>query len=177
MKHAPDRTNCCARRILSLQPDFAAHKCALAEEIEKRGHHCLFLPKCHPELNYIEQYWCACKEYTNQHCDGSLDGLRQALPEALNSGECDLVRDLCPVSHVSHYAIYVISVALTQIRKYARKSWRFIDAYKSGLTAKQAFIAVKKYKSHRRVPISALNEGAIRDESVLRQQLKVSWVA
>src|SRR5688500_17687549 len=37
-----NRVDCCARRILSLQPDFLAQKSQLQEEIEKQGHKCIF---------------------------------------------------------------------------------------------------------------------------------------
>ena len=43
------------------------------------------------------------------------------------------------------------SVSLEQICKYARRSWRFIDAYRKGLTGFNALYALKKYKSHRRI--------------------------
>ncbi|RIA90689.1 hypothetical protein C1645_823067 [Glomus cerebriforme] len=52
-----NRTDCCARKILSLQPDFLAQKSQLQEEIEKCGHKFIFYPKYHCELNYIEMYW------------------------------------------------------------------------------------------------------------------------
>lgn len=42
---------CCARRLLSVQPDFLEQKSRLQDEIEKRGHLCLFFPKYHSELN------------------------------------------------------------------------------------------------------------------------------
>jgi hypothetical protein len=45
------------RRILSLQEDFISQKSLLQEEIEKRGHKCIFYPKYHCELNFIEMYW------------------------------------------------------------------------------------------------------------------------
>ena len=48
------RTDCCMRRILSLQEDFISQKSLLQEEIEKRGHKCIFYPKYHCELNFIE---------------------------------------------------------------------------------------------------------------------------
>ena len=40
---------------------------------------------------------------------------------------------------------------LITIRKFFQKSWRYIDAYKKGLNARQAAVATKKYKSHRKV--------------------------
>ena len=49
-----NRTNCCARRIISLQPDFLSQKSALEEVIMEAEHKCIFYLKFHCELNYIE---------------------------------------------------------------------------------------------------------------------------
>ncbi|RIB21562.1 hypothetical protein C2G38_2176307 [Gigaspora rosea] len=43
------------------------------------------------------------------------------------------------------------SVPLTEIRRYARKSFRYMDVYYKGLTGKLAEHAVKKYRLHRRI--------------------------
>lgn len=50
-------TDCCMRRVLSLQPDFQREKPLLQLLIERAGHKCLFLPKFHCELNPIEMVW------------------------------------------------------------------------------------------------------------------------
>ncbi|EXX66663.1 hypothetical protein RirG_121640 [Rhizophagus irregularis DAOM 197198w] len=57
----PNRVDCCARRIISLEPDFVAQKGALHEIISTAGHKCVFYPKFHCKLNYIEMYWGATK--------------------------------------------------------------------------------------------------------------------
>lgn len=46
--------SCCAKKILDLQPDFKAQRSLVQEVIENAGHLCLFLPKFHCKLNYIE---------------------------------------------------------------------------------------------------------------------------
>ncbi|CAG8658770.1 5310_t:CDS:2, partial [Ambispora gerdemannii] len=48
----------------------------------------------------------------------------------------------------------LISVPTTIIRKFARKSWRYMDAYDKGLEGRTAEWAVSKFKSHRRLPES-----------------------
>jgi transposase len=37
------------------------------ENKQDRGHHCLFLPKFHPELNFIERYWAIIKHWLRYH--------------------------------------------------------------------------------------------------------------
>lgn len=55
-----------------------------------------------------------------------------------------------------------LQVPTTMIRKFARKSWRYMDAYRSKdgnkLSMKQVEYAVKKYKRHRSVPESIWKE-------------------
>ncbi|CAG8467208.1 5918_t:CDS:2 [Scutellospora calospora] len=103
--HIFDSTNeqYCATHILSCQPDFMSQKNHLKEVIEAAEHICIFYPKFHCELNYIEAFW----------------------------------RD---------------------ILRFARRSERFMSAYAYGLLGRAAIFAVKKYWSHRCVPLSILYE-------------------
>ncbi|PKY34514.1 hypothetical protein RhiirB3_454306 [Rhizophagus irregularis] len=128
------RTDCCMHKILSLEEDFKSQKSQLQEEIEKRGHICIFYPKYHCKLNYIEMYWGAAKRYTRENCNYTWSSLQKTVPEALDS------------------------ISLITIRKFARKSWRYMDIYRKGITGKVAEYAVKKYKSHRCVPDTIYNE-------------------
>ena len=134
VKEKITRTNCCARKLLSIQPDFKNQKSKIEIAIKERGHKCIFYPKYHCELNYIEMYWGAAKRFTREHCNYTWVGLQKTVPEALDS------------------------VPLIMIRKFARKSQRYMDAYRKGLTGKLAEFAVKKYKSHRRVLNNIYNE-------------------
>src|SRR6185369_16802478 len=124
----PSRVDCCGRQIISLQPDFLAQKSALVEVIENAGHVCIFFPKFHCELNFIERYWGAAKRYTRNNCNYTWSGLRETVPHALDS------------------------VELTTICRFARKAWRYMDLYRYGITGRLAEYAVKKYKSHRKIP-------------------------
>lgn len=82
-----DKTaNCCCRRILYNQPDFANQKSAIEEYIVSRGHYCIFYPKYHCELNFIEQVWGKAKAYyrmmprpSNEH------QMLESIKESLNS--------------------------------------------------------------------------------------------
>jgi transposase len=56
-KCSPAASNCCCRRMLFNQPDFATVPSLLETECSLRGFQVLFLPKFHPELNFIEQCW------------------------------------------------------------------------------------------------------------------------
>ena len=43
---------------------------------------------------------------------------------------------------------------IATICKFARKLWRYMDAYNQGLKGRAAEWAVSKYKSHHRIPKS-----------------------
>jgi hypothetical protein len=129
----PKATNCCATRILELQEDFKSQRSLVQEVIEEAGHLCIFLPKYHCELNFIEFFWGAVKRYLRDNCDYSFDTLKANMPHAL------------------------ASVKVETIRKWEHRMIRWMDAYRGGLDAKSAQLQVWqfsscKYKSHRRVP-------------------------
>ena len=50
------------------------------------------------------------------------------------------------------------SVGITTVRKFARKTWRYMDLYRNGITGKLAEYAAKKYRSHRRIPDHVIAE-------------------
>ena len=128
-----DSGNCCAKRLLEVQPDFQEQRSLVWEVIEAAGHLCIFLPKFHCELNFIEYFWGAMKKYLRDHCDYTFATLQANLPKALES------------------------VAVGTIRKWEHRMWRWLEAYDDGLAAREAQHHVqkfssRKYKSHRRVP-------------------------
>ena len=77
-----DKDACCNRRILKLQPDFHDQKSLVQEVIEAAGHLCIFLPKFHCELNFIEFFWGAMKKYLRDNCDFTFATLRENMPKA-----------------------------------------------------------------------------------------------
>jgi hypothetical protein len=55
--------SCCLKCILENQPDFLAQRSLVQEVIEAASYMCIFLPKFHCKLNFIEYYWSAVKKY------------------------------------------------------------------------------------------------------------------
>ena len=121
---------CCVRKLMANEPDFGEQLCWLEEVITAAGHKTIFLPKFHPELNAIERYWGGLKKITRWRCDDSIYSLRELVDAFLNSD---------------------VHCNLTSIRKYFRICWRYMDAYKEGMSAELAKYAVTLYKSHRMV--------------------------
>ena len=75
--------NCCCKHVLAAEPDFQSEPTALEDLITKLGHLTKMLPKCHPELNPIEQFWAAVKEYLRRVCGYSFVALKGNIPTAL----------------------------------------------------------------------------------------------
>lgn len=131
-----------ARELLGQQPDFLSQKSWLQETLDSDDSFLLdFYPKFHCEFNFIELYWGAAKAYARRNCDYTFRGCQALLPEALRS------------------------VSVPSIRRFARKCFRYMDAYRitdsSGcrkLTPTQVEFAVKKFKKHRSIPVSIFNE-------------------
>ena len=77
----------------------------------------------------IERYWSASKRYARNHCKYSFKELRTTVPNALDQ------------------------VSVVEIRRYHRKSARFLSLY-SSIDCSPAlieFLADQPFKSHRRV--------------------------
>lgn len=55
------KKQCCCQRTMFNKPDFAAVKPLLQIVCKDRGFRCIFLPKFHCEMNFIEQCWGAAK--------------------------------------------------------------------------------------------------------------------
>ena len=56
-----DQVLCRLEFLLSEQADFKEQQNAIQELVLSRGHFCVFLPKFHLELNFIERYWSRVK--------------------------------------------------------------------------------------------------------------------
>ena len=132
-------TDCCAWCILDLQPDFQEQQSLVQEVIKAAGHLCIFLPKFHCELNFIEFFWGAVKKYLWTHCDYTFTTLQENMPKALKS------------------------IPIGTIWKWEHRMIRWMEAYQSGLEAKEAQIHVKEfssrcYTSHWQIPESVTTQ-------------------
>lgn len=80
-----EQDNCCNKHLLEHQPDFLEQKSLVQGVIKAAGHLCIFLPKFHCELNFIEFFWSAVKKYLRDNCDYTFDTLKENMPKALAS--------------------------------------------------------------------------------------------
>ncbi|KIY47167.1 hypothetical protein FISHEDRAFT_45850 [Fistulina hepatica ATCC 64428] len=134
---------CCLHRVLSKQDDFVNEKPMIQMYLESRGHVCMFLPKFHCELAAIEMVW----GFGKYHELSKFTTAQVLIPKCL-----DMANKIT-------------------IRRFFRKTWRYLDAYRKGLNARQAAFAVKKYKSHRRVGTEAEIIAAIQEQDARRAGL------
>jgi hypothetical protein len=132
---APGEVDCCCRRMLYMQPDFANIDSILQTVAAERGFRVLFLPKFHCELNFIEQCWgCAKNVYRTYPESSREDRLEQNAISALDS------------------------ISLAMMRKFSNRSLRFMNAYDCGLNGRQAAWASRKYRGHRVLPNDIMEE-------------------
>lgn len=144
-----ENERCCMARLLSKQEDFVNQESMVETLMKEAGHHCIFLPKFHCELNPIEmvsppmlysengllignQYWGWCKYRYREISKRTFAEAQRIALEKLNA---------CPTE---------------VIRRFINRSWRFMSAYRLGLTGKAAEWAVRKQRQHRQVSASAM---------------------
>ena len=115
------------REILSNHEDFKTQKTIIEEQIQSRGHICVFFPKFHCKLNPIEHNWCHAKKEARKYVNGSIVRLREVVPKSLDCVTNDLMN------------------------KFFRTCRDYKKAYRAGHTCSDVEAAVKLCKSHRRV--------------------------
>ena len=134
-KCAPRATDCCCRRILYNQPDFANVPSLLEITCKPRGFKVIFLPKFHCELNFIEQCWGYAKRLYHLNPESSWeDVLQRNALEALEA------------------------IPIDTMQRFANRSSQFMNAYSRGLNGRQAVWAARKYRGHRILPATIMDE-------------------
>jgi hypothetical protein len=120
---------CCARHVMSEQPDFQEQRSLLQETVENEGMKFELYPKFHCECNWIERVWAEAKRLAREQCDYSFASLNERVPGILSS------------------------ITPERCKRYEGRAWRFIEAYAKGADVRIANWAVnQKYTSHRRLP-------------------------
>ena len=130
-----DEENCCGEDDIGLDEGIFSPSEVnwLQTEVEKRGHFFHFLPKFHCELNFIEMIWGYTKAALRKKCKYSFEDLKTNLPLQLES------------------------VPIAFIRRAARHCFRFLSGYRRGFHGPILDFIMKKYKSHRAIPLHVAN--------------------
>ena len=120
---------------LASHEDFKNEKTKIEHFLNGRGHCCMLLPKFHCEINPIERCWAQAKRYVRSHTNYTIAGLRQNVPDGLDS------------------------VTLVNIRNHYRKVRHYMFGYllgvKAGPDLEEHVKKCKKiYASHRRVGVN-----------------------
>lgn len=123
-------TSCCTRQLLSQQVDFQSQGSRLQEEIENQGHLCLFSPKYHCELNWIEYRWGSSNWWARKNCSYPWKGLLKVIPKSLNAVSDRLI--------LKHY----------------QKAERILKAYQGGVKYGTEEFNKSIYRSHQRVSVA-----------------------
>ena len=99
------------------------------------GHDVIFYPAFHCELNFIEYFWGAAKQYTRDNCEYDFESLKCLVPEALAGVPNEL------------------------IWKYPARTERIMEAYRSGViyaSTEYEHLVSRRYASHRRISSSVV---------------------
>ncbi|CAG8737726.1 4333_t:CDS:2 [Cetraspora pellucida] len=130
----PDVIDCCAHRLISNQPDFLEQRGQIQQEIKSCGLKVLFYSKFHSEFNYIEMYLEMAKKYTRSYCEYLLPKTKELIYQAFTS------------------------ISVEKIHSFTRLSYRWMDAYRHGLTEKMAEYAVRNNRKHRSINEEVMNQ-------------------
>ena len=131
--------------------DFKSETSGLDRVVTSAGHHCLFLPKYHCELNWIERYWGAGKKYARRHCGYTLSALRVCVPIALSQTREELPEEL-------HDHVLLPVSPLFKQRRWARVSWRYAAEYRKGEFGHAVVQAVAAQSSSRHRDTSRMRQ-------------------
>jgi hypothetical protein len=134
-KCAPPAIDCCCHCLLFNQLDFTNVKSILELACETQGFQVIYLPKFHCKLNPIEQCWGYAKWVYHLNPESSREDV------------------------LEWNALSVLgSIPLASVHHFSNRSLQFMDAYSRGLTGSQAAWAARKYRGHRVLPDTIMNE-------------------
>jgi hypothetical protein len=128
------RINCCLKCVLSREPDFLEQKEWLTTVVTAAGFTIMFFPKYHCEFNFIEMIWGWCKSHHRRTCTYNYNDLKARLPITLSE-----------------------TMPLAFVRRAARFCLRFMSGYRAGLSGPLLDFTMKKYKSHRTIPLGIVD--------------------
>lgn len=123
--------DCCLEFVLSRQPDFAATKPRIMEEVDKLNDKkifILFLPKFHCELNPIELIWAHIKNHFRRNCKFDFTLLKEELP------------------------IFMNNIDVTIFQKCYMHSNKYVDAYSRNIEGQLLIYVMRKQRGHRKLP-------------------------
>ena len=127
------------------EPDFLAQEEWLTQVVHEAGFEIIFYPKYHCEPNYIEMIWGWAKSYHRRTCTYNYKYLKERLPKTFD--------DLLPLSFV---------------RKVLQHCLRFMSGYRQNLEGPLLDYAMRKYTSHRTVPVGISEELALEYQKYLK---------
>ncbi|KAF8237412.1 hypothetical protein L208DRAFT_1247999, partial [Tricholoma matsutake] len=131
----PPAVNCCCHHVMFNQPDFAHVDTILKATCNAHGFKVIFLPKFHCELNFIEQCWGYGKRIYRLNPESSRE------------------------DHLERNALAALdAIPLETMHHFANRSSCFMDAYERGLNGRQAAWTARKYRGHRVLPESLMDD-------------------
>ena len=99
----------CCNCVLGRERDFLEQRSGIEEAYTKynlehnTNHRCIFLPKFHPELNFIERIWGRMKYYVRLHCDNKFDTMVSNINATMDSTNL-------PISMIRRYSCMLCCV-------------------------------------------------------------------
>ena len=145
-----------ARHICIFLPKPPPPSCLAAHSHTPHSDPCPPCTQFHSELNWIERFWGAAKEYTRKHCLYTLPGLRETVPMALSQELSDVPADGVPVASVFKQ------------RRWARISRQYMREYLKGADACEAVKRVAKKRSSRHRDPNDRRSGRVEAEIAAR---------
>lgn len=140
---------CCLSYVLSHEPDFQAQEEWLTQVVHEAGFEIIFYLKYHCELNYIEMIWGWAKSHRRRTCTYNYKDHKERLPKTFDN---------------------LLQVSL--VRKLFQHCLRFMSGYRQNLEGPLLDYAIRKYTSHRVVPVGVVEELSKEYEKYLKIKIE-----